>query len=111
MQVEFLENCLIQIEGLKERVGPGFAQEQKAIWPEAWNHDEQADDLLRKIALAESFALEIGGVVRDARATISTTWSALETLQDVIDNCERSLQCIMGSLHARQLSYPNEIRH
>ena len=102
MQVEFLDNCLVQVEELRKRVGPGFAHEQQAIWPQVWNHDEQADELQRKIALAGSFAAEIDGVVRGSKAASKTIWDVLETLQGVIDNCEQSLASIMASLLERQ---------
>lgn len=110
MQVEFLENCLIQIDGLEERVQPNFAQEQKAIWPQVWSHDDQAEDLLKKIALARHFANDLKVNIRNPSVTARTMWNALETLQGVIDNCETHLTTIMGSLSAKQRSFPNETR-
>ncbi len=111
LQIEFLDNCLIQIEGLKDRVGKDFAAEQKAIWPGVWDHDDQAEDLLKKIALAESFATQVDGVVRGSGASVETTWDTLKTLQDVIDNCETSLATIMSSLLEKQKSQSSGLDH
>ncbi len=101
-QREYLRNCIEQIEDLEGRVDEERLAALRRAYADIWAADEEAQELLGKVKLARRFATDLGEELGKATIGLETASPALETLQGIIDICERDIQNLIAGLVARQ---------
>jgi hypothetical protein len=101
-QKEYLRNCIEQIEDLEGRVNEERLAALRRAYAGVWVADEEAQELLGKVKLARRFATDLGEELGKVAIGLETASPALETLQTIIDACERDVQSLIAGLMARQ---------
>ena len=102
LQREFLRNCREQLEDLEQRINDQEMANLRATFPEVWVDDQAIRELPEKVRLAGKFATELGEKLSTAKTALDSMWSALETLQGIIDHCEHGVQDMLAGLVMRQ---------
>jgi predicted translin family RNA/ssDNA-binding protein len=102
LQREFHRNCLEQLDDLEQRINDEEMATLRNAHPDVWVDDEATRELPEKVRLARRFATELGMTLSTASPALDSVWSALESLQGIIDHCEHAVQDLIAGLVMRQ---------
>jgi hypothetical protein len=102
LQREFHRNCLEQLDDLEGRINPQEMANLRAAFPDVWVDNQSTRELPEKVNLARRFASELDATLNNSSRALETMWSALQQLQQIIDQCEHDVQNLLAGLVTRQ---------